>query len=123
MLEIDPVTLEVVWTYDARRGHDLSWSPLISGAQRLPNGNTLITSGIPGRLIEVTPDHRIVWDYRSEFAGLTPATYRAIRVPPEYLPVGANQLAGDYPAGSGAADRAVVRWAGAGPGPRPRAPA
>jgi hypothetical protein len=34
-----------------------------SGAQRLANGNTLITDGPHGRAFEVTPDRRVVWDY------------------------------------------------------------
>jgi hypothetical protein len=39
------------------------YSPNISGAQRLPNGNTLICSGASGRLTEVTPDGNAVWIY------------------------------------------------------------
>ncbi len=34
-----------------------------SGAQRLRNGNTLITDGPHGREFEVTPRRRVVWDY------------------------------------------------------------
>ena len=37
VLEINPVTLELVWSYTNRR----FFSTNISGAQRLPNGNTL----------------------------------------------------------------------------------
>ena len=36
---------------------------LISGAQRLPNGNTLICSGINGTVFEVTPEKEMVWKY------------------------------------------------------------
>lgn len=39
------------------------FSRIISGAQHLPNGNVLITVGLSGRLIEVTPENEIVWDY------------------------------------------------------------
>ena len=39
------------------------YSAEISGAQRLPNGNTLITSGVNGLLFEVTPAGEIVWKY------------------------------------------------------------
>ena len=39
------------------------YSSYISSAQRLPNGNTLITEGSDGRLIEVTKEHEIVWEY------------------------------------------------------------
>jgi len=35
----------------------------ISGANRLPNGNTLICEGPEGRIFEVTPDEEIVWEY------------------------------------------------------------
>ncbi len=35
----------------------------ISGAQRLPNGNTLICSGTDGRFFEVTPAGEIAWEY------------------------------------------------------------
>ena len=35
----------------------------ISGAQRLPNGNTLICEGSSGHLFEVTPNYSKVWDY------------------------------------------------------------
>ena len=41
VLEINPVTLELVWSYTNPR----FFSTNISGAQRLPNGNTLITAG------------------------------------------------------------------------------
>ncbi len=35
----------------------------MSCAQRLKNGNTLITQGINGRIFEVTPEKKIVWEY------------------------------------------------------------
>lgn len=41
------------------------YSAKISGAQRLPNGNTIICEGSKGHLFEVTPDGQIVWDYQS----------------------------------------------------------
>jgi hypothetical protein len=46
VLEINPVTLELVWSYVNPR----FFSTNISGAQRLPNGNTLITAGAGGRV-------------------------------------------------------------------------
>ena len=49
---------EVVWQYD--QGF---YSRIISGVQRLPNGNTLITEGVPGRLIEVTQEGEVVWEF------------------------------------------------------------
>ena len=56
---------EPVWTYSAA-GFEATY---ISGAQRLANGNTLITSGPQGRFFEVTPAGEIVWEYWSEFRG------------------------------------------------------
>ena len=51
---------EIVWQYD--KGF---YSRIISGVQRLPNGNTLITEGVPGRLLEVTHDGEVVWEFIS----------------------------------------------------------
>jgi hypothetical protein len=99
-LEFNPVTLEKVWEYSPEV---LGWfmlgdsmrefSPYISGAQRFPNGNTLITEGAMGRLIEVTPDLEIVWEYISPFYSIEGKTklpsqsvYRAYRVPYEWVP-------------------------------------
>src|SRR5262249_27499714 len=39
------------------------YSFFISGAQRLPNGNTLICSGANGTLLEVTVEKDVVWKY------------------------------------------------------------
>lgn len=96
VLEIDPVTLKIVWQYtpaeaglttpvDANR----FYSPFISSAQRLPNGNTLITEGSGGRLFEVTAGHETVWEYISPYWGIMMninMVYRAYRVPYEWVP-------------------------------------
>ena len=50
---------EIVWSYTADGFH----SRAFSGAQRLPNGNTLITEGWHGRLIEVSADGEVVWEF------------------------------------------------------------
>lgn len=39
------------------------YSSAVSGAQRLPNGNILICSGIPGKFLEVTADMDPLWRY------------------------------------------------------------
>jgi hypothetical protein len=39
------------------------YSENISGAYRLPNGNTMICSGTIGRFLEVTSANEIVWEY------------------------------------------------------------
>ena len=97
ILEIDPVTLEIVWQYTPKEAGfvmplDASrfYSPFISGAQRLANGNTLITEGSNGRLIEVTPSYEIVWEYINpywdkEIMNMN-MIFRAYRVPYEWVP-------------------------------------
>lgn len=45
------------------------YSPFISGAHRMENGNTLITEGARGRLFEVTPGKEIVWEYLNPYHG------------------------------------------------------
>ena len=50
------------WSWDM--GADM-YAPFVSGAERLPNGNTLITYGTHGRLYEVTLEGEIVWTYIS----------------------------------------------------------
>ena len=59
VLEIDPVTLKLVWSYTA----PAFFATNISGAQRLPNGNTMVTEGPDGRVFEVTREGTIVWEY------------------------------------------------------------
>lgn len=63
-LEIDPTTNTEVWRYEDRAEF---YSPYRSGVQRLPNGNTLIAECDAGRLIEVTPEKEIVWEYLNPF--------------------------------------------------------
>jgi hypothetical protein len=68
------------------------FSPYISGAQRLPNGNTLITEGDFGRLFEVTAQGEVVWEYicpffvAASYFGLANRIFRAFRYAPEEVP-------------------------------------
>jgi len=86
VLEIDPVTLKLVWSYTS----PTFFATNISGAQRLLNGNTLITEGPSGRVFEVTGDGTIVWEYvYPVFTGAarpTNSVYRAYRLPYEWIP-------------------------------------
>ncbi|WP_136797371.1 aryl-sulfate sulfotransferase [Desulfosediminicola ganghwensis] len=96
VLEFDPITLKIVWQYtpqEASLVHPTDsnrlYSPFISSAQRLPNGNTLITEGSGGRLIEITADHELVWEYISPYWGKSfnmNMVYRAYRYPYDYIP-------------------------------------
>jgi len=77
-----------VWSYSDPGNY---YSSFISGCQRLPNGNTLICSGAQGRVFEVTPAGKVVWDFRNGFgdpdnaAGIPPqAIYRAYRIPADH---------------------------------------
>ncbi len=56
------------WTYTASTPSDF-YAANISGAQRLPNGNTLICQGPSGRLFEVDKAGTIVWEYISPVSG------------------------------------------------------
>ena len=62
-LEIDPNTAGIVWSYDGTENDPLNSADNRGGVQRLSNGNTLINESNAGRLLEVTPDGSIVWEY------------------------------------------------------------
>ena len=85
------------WSYTAPEPTDF-FSSFISGAQRLPNGNTLVCAGKPGWVFEVTPGGKVVWDWHNPY-GLDPevdepedsdsdtpstALFRAARYPTEH---------------------------------------
>jgi len=57
---------EQLWIYTADPPTSL-YSTGISGAQRLPNGNTLICSGQDGLLFEVTLEKEVIWEYFNAF--------------------------------------------------------
>jgi len=106
--ELNPVTLEIVWEYSGieigySESHSLShsfFSATIGSVQRLPNGNTMICEGDDGRIIEVTPQREIVWEYifpiydwpglgwgqKVQPPKMTNMVYRAYRVPYDYVP-------------------------------------
>lgn len=90
VFELNPLDLQTVWSYDPTKLGQGGWtfdSNIISGQQRLPNGNTLICEGLFGRLFEVTADHRIVWEFVNPDIKYFPgwnveagSIYRALRV-------------------------------------------
>ncbi len=62
VLEYDPLTHAVPWCFGDE--HSSSFRAHNRGVkQRLPNGNTLIADPYHKRLMEVTQDKRMVWDY------------------------------------------------------------
>ena len=84
VIELDPESKKSVWEYKGSPPYTF-FSPHISGAQRLADGNTLICEGQWGRVLEVTPDGEIVWEYVSPFfdpyfaGGQTNMMFRAYR--------------------------------------------
>ena len=58
----DPVTNEVLWQYAGSPGAPFH-SRACGAAERLGNGNTLITESDNGRAFEVTPEQEIVWEF------------------------------------------------------------
>lgn len=62
VIEFDPRSRAIVWEYVDQSLFSF-FSPYISGAQRLANGNTLICEGCHGRLFEVTSNGEVVWEY------------------------------------------------------------
>ena len=102
VLEIDPVTRGLVWSYEqpseASDGTPRFYSLNLSSSQRLENGNTFIVEGNTARMFEVTPAGEIVWEfvapYRPLFSvpfrsgTLSVGIYRGYRVPPNWVPEG-----------------------------------
>ena len=89
VIEFDPLTGGLIWSY-----HGTDANPLISlkrsGAQRLPNGNTLITESDSGRLLEVTTTGDVVWEFINPVRGgkngeLIPVLSTGERIAPENL--------------------------------------
>ena len=56
------VSRQVVWSYQSKSNQGF-FSHIGSGAQRLPNGNTLICAMTEGHFFEVTPEGELVWEY------------------------------------------------------------
>ena len=75
---------EQVWVYTAENPMSM-YSILLSSAQRLPNGNTLLCSGSQGLFLEVTPEKQVVW----RFTNLLPVpgvndVFKIHRYPTDY---------------------------------------
>jgi hypothetical protein len=92
VLEVDPRTGEVTWIHPPEEGPRF-FSIGRGGAQRLANGNTLITESGKGRAFEVTRDGELVWEFLSPDERWNDrlqrkqrgSIYRLRRLPPEEL--------------------------------------
>ena len=62
---------EPVWSYTAPKKEDL-FAFIMSGANRLPNGNTLICESVSGTIFEVTQKGETVWKYANPAGGSFP---------------------------------------------------
>jgi hypothetical protein len=96
-----------VWTYQAAIPTNF-YSAIISGVQRLPNGNTLACSGTQAWFFEVTPAGDIVWEYQNNFPAsgnqnvFRARRYRICEDPVNYCVTAPNSM------GSGA----LIDWTG-----------
>ena len=79
---------EVAWTLERAGGIDLRWP---RDADRLENGNTLVTDTLNKRVFEITPNGTVVWSVRTERI-----PYEADRVPYGEPPEG-EWYAGESP--------------------------
>ncbi|MBK8203847.1 MAG: hypothetical protein IPK68_16530 [Bdellovibrionales bacterium] len=65
VIEIDPITHETVWSFTEKPIGEMNCNRFGS-AQRLRNGNTLISYGCErSAIIEVTPQGSVVWKWRT----------------------------------------------------------
>ena len=101
VVELNPVTQEVVWVYETLGYANLKFFSKSMGSQkRLPNGNTFIAEDNTGRLFQVKPDGEIVWEYvnRGGTTRPTPVPYdftpqlRAMERPEELAVTPPNNL-------------------------------
>ena len=93
LLEFNPITLEIVQEYTQRKGLSICprggenhkfFSITLCSAQRLPNGNTMVTEGFWGRIFEINPENKVVWEFIT--SDRDDHIYRAYRIPPEWVP-------------------------------------
>lgn len=95
-VEVGIETGDIVWESEQPFGLEgyvkgrVHFTPFISGADRLPNGNTLICCGGQGVLFEVTREKEIVWHWVRPEPNLQSAVewgiFRAYRYAPDYCP-------------------------------------
>jgi len=103
VIEVDRTTKKIVWEYRDRLFPMAFFTPFMGGAQRLKNGNTLITEAAFGRIFEVTKEGKFCWEYinpnLASYKGLgaeeleqigfdypANAVFRAYKYTPEEIP-------------------------------------
>ncbi len=88
VVEMSPVDQSPVWEYRGS-AEDPFYSRTCGTAQRLPNGNTLITESDGGRALEVTAGKQVVWEYYTPHRAGDDGEYIATvaemrRLPPDF---------------------------------------
>lgn len=63
VIEFNPHTLETTWQYTDSPNDKLK-SLIYGRTQRLPNGNTLAVVAAQRRILEITPNGKIAWDFK-----------------------------------------------------------
>lgn len=111
VIEFDPATLATAWRYAGTPAHPLD-SLIRASAQRLPNGNTLITESSGGRLLEVGQDGAIVWEFVNpvrggEGNGFIPVLSEGQRIDPATLEPGFRATLAPADTGCSAAQAAA----------------
>ncbi|MEM6966343.1 MAG: aryl-sulfate sulfotransferase [Bacteroidota bacterium] len=89
---------DLLWTYEYDPPQEM-YSPNISGAQRLPNGNTLVCEGRRGNFYEVTLDGDIIWHYKMPIGSNGPVAQGTILTNASIFR--ATRYGTDYPAFDG----------------------
>lgn len=93
VLEFNPITLDIIQEYKHPYGSSVLvrtgdlhkfFSATMSSVQRLPNGNTFVTESLTGRVFQITPDNRVVWEITTPLRANE--IDRAYMVPPDWVP-------------------------------------
>lgn len=66
IVELNPLNKKIEWEYKASPPERF-FSPIGGGCQRLANGNTLITEEYKGRVFEITPEGKTVWEFYTPY--------------------------------------------------------
>ena len=64
VVKINIQNKKIVWEYTGAE-FETFFTKSMGGVQALPNNNLLITLGIPGEVLEITPDKKLVWRFRN----------------------------------------------------------
>ncbi|MEO0592550.1 MAG: arylsulfotransferase family protein [Myxococcota bacterium] len=87
VIELDASQGKIVWEYTSPN----LFTRLRGAAQKLPNGNVLLTESDSGHALEVTMEHNVVWEFwnpevrvRKGRKAERDAIYRLLRYPKDY---------------------------------------